>query len=409
MNINDPSQIRDCTSCQMCEAVCPTSAITIVLNQEGFYRPEIEEEKCINCGLCVKSCYKFDNEINITSNLKTKTLYAGWVKNSEVVRSTTSGGIADILAKELISKGFICIGIVYDAKTNCAKAKVASTQDETDGFRSSKYIQALTGAVFKTLVKSEKDVKFAVFGLPCHIYAIDRFLKARGTRNKHILIDLYCHGCPTLNLWSKYINETLTKFHAKNIISVNFRSKVRGWGKFCVETLISTDKGIKNVTTPLFNDPFYDLFFSDTILNDSCYKCELRSTLEYTDIRLGDFWGPCYVVNHKGVSGITICTKNAQKIFETLQNQIYYESQLFNNFIPFQSYGKKYSIIQDIRSKLLNQLADPTIPLTYSQRTYECSLPIKKRIINLAKKIIKILPISLESNIKKTFYLLHHK
>ena len=39
MNVNDKSALRECTSCQMCAAVCAKNAIEIRLNKDGFYRP----------------------------------------------------------------------------------------------------------------------------------------------------------------------------------------------------------------------------------------------------------------------------------------------------------------------------------------------------------------------------------
>ena len=64
MNIHNPSAIRDCTSCQVCAAVCPKDAITIVLDEKGFYRPVIDD-KCVDCSLCTKVCYKY-NDIEIS-------------------------------------------------------------------------------------------------------------------------------------------------------------------------------------------------------------------------------------------------------------------------------------------------------------------------------------------------------
>lgn len=407
MNIDDSSQLRPCTSCQMCGAVCPTSAISIKLNKDGFYRPVINDDKCIDCGLCVKSCYKFDYNIKSTSNLESKTLYASWAKDPNIIRVTTSGGIADILAKTLIEEGYECIGVSYDTDTNCAVGKLATTFNETDEFRGSKYIQSYSVDVFKTLVKTHRKQKFAVFGLPCQIYAIDRFLRAKGIRENHILIDLYCHGCPTLNLWHKYVNEILDKTGSSRVISVNFRSKVRGWGNFYAGVIVV--EGVKHpvkIVSPRINDPFFDLFFSDTLLNKSCYDCSLRGTLEYTDIRLGDFWGKSYVNNNKGVSGITLCSPIGHEIFNKIKPCIEYEKQYFNNFLPYQSFGKTYILPEDIRLKLFKQIANPSIPLSLSLKTYKKSLPIKKKILTEAKNIIKLMPNELISFIKGAAYLL---
>lgn len=407
MNINDSSQLRPCTSCQLCGAVCPTSAISINLDNEGFYKPYIDESKCIDCGLCVKSCYKFDNNIRLTTELTSKALFAAWAKNSDIINETTSGGIADILARELIKDGYHCIGVIYDSDANCAVGKLASTESETIAFRGSKYIQSLSVEAFKTLVRNHKKQKFAVFGLPCQVYAIDRFLCKSGDRNRHILVDLYCHGCPTLNLWHKYINEVLIRVEGKRIISANFRSKIRGWGNFYVVVVVVVVEGVSEpikFVSHRINDPFFDLFFSDTVLNKSCYDCCLRSTLEYTDIRLGDFWGKSYITNHKGVSGVTICSPNGLKIFDSIKSDIEYESQSFKNFLPYQSFGKNYIVPENIRSKLLLQLADKSKPLSLSLKAYKQSLSVKKRIIHEVKNLVKMMPNSLISSLKGMAY-----
>lgn len=405
MNIDSLPQLRECTSCQMCGAVCPVGAITIKLNDEGFYRPFVDIEKCIDCGLCVKNCYKFDESIRMTRILDDKKLYSAWAKNEQIVKSTTSGGIAYLLADRLIRLGYKCIGIEYDSDSNCAVAKTASTLDGIQSFRGSKYIQALTVHSFRELVKNCKKEKYAVFGLPCQIYAIDRFLRAKGVRENHLLIDLYCHGCPSLNLWKKYIDDVLVKTDCQRVVSSNFRSKIRGWGNFYVaEIVVKGTKGQKKYVSQRINDPFYTMFFSDRILNDSCYKCKLRSTLEYTDIRLGDFWGNKFLNNRKGVSGVTICSDNGAILFNELKQSIEFKEQTFSSFLPFQSYGKEYEMNVQSRKELLSELANPKTSLRNVVRTYKTSLPFKKRLVLEVKNIIKLMPQNLVSGLKAFAY-----
>ena len=107
MNINDSSAIRLCTSCQMCAAVCPKHIINISLDINGFYRPTVEVDSCIDCGLCVKVCYKFDTSIEDfdSKKLATTTLYAASAKDKTTLSKTTSGGIADLLARKFIASG----------------------------------------------------------------------------------------------------------------------------------------------------------------------------------------------------------------------------------------------------------------------------------------------------------------
>lgn len=409
MNINDSSRIRECTSCQMCGAVCPVGAISISLNNDGFYRPHIDSEKCIDCGMCVRYCYKFDHEIRLTDTLKEKKLYSAWAKDEEIVESTTSGGIADLFVKSLIEAGYKCIGVEYDNKLNCAVSKIAATTEESASFRGSKYIQAYTVTSFKELVRAHKNTKFAVFGLPCQIYAIDRFLTTKGTRGNHLLIDFYCHGCPSLNLWKKYLDGIFTKTDCHKVISASFRSKVRGWGNFYVVVVVEGVKGRICYVSPRINDPFYTMFFSDRILNDACYDCKLRSTLEYTDVRLGDFWGNKFLNNHTGVSGVTICSEKGLNLFKDISHNIEYEEQEFSSFLPYQSYGKVYSYNEDSRRQLLSKLSNPDIGLKEIMSTYKGSLSPFNRIVLWLKNIMKLFPNNFISFIKSSIYSIKNK
>lgn len=405
MNINSHSAIRECTSCQLCGAVCPTSAISISLNKDGFYRPIIDDSKCIDCGLCVKSCYKFDAHIHETIDLSSKILYAAYANDVKIIDSCTSGGIADLLATRLIEQGYKCIGVEYDCVNNVAKGAVATTINDIKSFRGSKYIQSFSVNAFKTLVNDCKNTKFAIFGLPCQIYAIDKLLRRLKIREQHVLIDLYCHGCPSLNVWTKYIAELKKKYLVKNVLSANFRSKVRGWGNFVLEVVVEGKTKPETIISPKLNDPFYELFFSDLVLNDSCPDCKLRSTLEYTDIRLGDFWGHCFVNNNEGMSGVTIASTLGSKIFELIKGDICFSENNFINFLPYQSYGRDYKVNEKLRTKLLSELSNRDIPLKTSVSTYHRSLDSKKRVMRFAKNIIKLLPQPIISSAKKIFFL----
>ena len=104
MNILDTTAKRKCTSCGACGAICPTEAITVGLDKEGFYRPVVDAIKCIDCGLCVKVCYKFDEQLKLSTDedLKSKKLYSAWSNDAALLKETTSGGIGELLARQLI-------------------------------------------------------------------------------------------------------------------------------------------------------------------------------------------------------------------------------------------------------------------------------------------------------------------
>ena len=59
MNILDSNNIHECTSCQVCALLCTPNAISYSIDSNGFYRPIVDENKCVDCGLCKKVCYKY--------------------------------------------------------------------------------------------------------------------------------------------------------------------------------------------------------------------------------------------------------------------------------------------------------------------------------------------------------------
>ena len=46
----------ECMGCTACYSVCPTKAISMVSDNEGFLYPTIDKALCINCKSCIKVC-----------------------------------------------------------------------------------------------------------------------------------------------------------------------------------------------------------------------------------------------------------------------------------------------------------------------------------------------------------------
>ena len=403
MNIEDKNILRECTSCQVCGAVCPKEAIHIELNKDGFYRPIIDPNKCIDCGICVKACYKYDEQINITpaDKLKVIPVYAAYAKEETVLSNTTSGGVADVLCKSLIEQGYTCVGVSYDKEQDVAINTIATTKEETNGFRGSKYIQSYTYTAFKELLGKKTDGKYAVFGTPCHIYALDRHLRRIQKREQFLLIDIFCHGCPSLTIWKKYVEELHQTTQGEVLDLIKFRSKYRGWGNFCV----SAEKDQKTVYAgKKINDAFYTLFFSNLALNDSCSDCKLRSTFEYTDIRLGDFWGKVYDMNHTGISLVVPVSESGKKVFERIKPQLNINVHQHQDYLSYQSYGKDYAINAVRREKLLSLINDEKAELKEAVRYYYQTQPLTVKIKRHIKNLILLMPNGVISVFKKLYH-----
>lgn len=400
MNITNKSALRECTSCQMCAAVCSRDAITIRLNGDGFYRPYIDEDKCTDCSLCTKVCYKFDEDIKVTNAeaLKNIKVYSAQHKSDELLEKVTSGGVADALAKELVRQGYTCIGVTYNDSEHRAEHTTATTEEDTDAFRGSKYIQSYSVDAFKRLVRGVRNEKYAVFGLPCHIYAVHNFLRMRNLRDKCVLIDLFCHGCPSMLVWSKYEQRIKRKVNGKKFDEVQFRSKVRGWGTFYVVVVV---EGVKAFISNPKQDEFYSLFFSDHVLNDACSDCKLRSTMEYTDIRLGDFWGKRFLNDRKGVSAVAVTSERGEALFRIIEKQFEITESSMSEVVVKQSYGRSYSPDLGLRKQMLDALRDDNKSLADVVNLFYSKQGIAMKAKRLLKQINWYLPFDLTRLLKR--------
>lgn len=52
----DIKRKEDCCGCNACGDACAHEAITFKTDNEGFWYPEVDKEKCVDCGLCEKVC-----------------------------------------------------------------------------------------------------------------------------------------------------------------------------------------------------------------------------------------------------------------------------------------------------------------------------------------------------------------
>lgn len=384
----------------MCGAVCAANAIDIRMNDDGFYRPFVNEDKCSGCGFCTKVCYKYDREIKITDETTINNIkaYAAQSFDEELLEDVTSGGIADAFAKEFIRQGYQCVGVVYNDDTHRAETVIASCIEDTNAFRGSKYIQTYSIEAFRKIVRSARNTKFAVFGLPCHIYAINRFVISRNLRDNFIFVDLFCHGCPSMHTWTKYEKRIKQSVNNATFSKVRFRSKAYGWGNFHVS--VKTENGQSFVSTPK-NDDFYSLFFSDYVLNDSCAECLLRSTMDYTDIRLGDFWGKRYLNDRRGVSAVSIATHRGNIFFETIKNRFRTKERTMHEILSAQSYGKTYHVDLKLRQAMLASLRDESKPLSDAVHLYYSKAGCATKVKRLLKTLNLFLPFDFVRLIKR--------
>lgn len=358
VNSEQVKSLRPCSSCQVCGAVCPTSAIAYRLNRDGFIRPVVDEDKCIACGECMRVCYRYDAELRKKdlSDLTQSTHYAAVTSDQNRLRRSTSGGVAGELIDELIRESYTCAGVEYNLHTDQAEYLLAGNREESEKFVGSKYIQSYVGNVFSTILSACRKKHYAIVGLPCQIYGLDRALRAKGVRDRHVLIDLYCHGCPSRLVWDGYMSCVRSRTISSEIRELRFRTKTgASWGQYRVG--LYDAEGVTKFSGKTQKDPFYDLFFSNQLLNDSCSSCLLRGNLTFSDIRLGDFWGDKFVMNSQGVSLVSLNSERGASLFGKIKDRLSLAEMVpLTSFAKHQSLFNGYSVDDSLRDRILSLL-----------------------------------------------------
>ena len=115
---------RECCGCSACILRCPKRCITLREDAEGFLYPEVDKERCIDCGLCEKVC-PWQNRAVPVPPLE---VLAVKNRNEEERLDSSSGGVFIALAKAVIRKGGVVFGAVFDRRWEVIHAYAESME-----------------------------------------------------------------------------------------------------------------------------------------------------------------------------------------------------------------------------------------------------------------------------------------
>ena len=317
-NIKAPSRYA-CSGCGACTAVCSEEAVSLQLDKAGFYSAIIDEVKCIQCGLCQKVCLRYEETIRGT-DLRETPLFAMQSINPQVVRNCSSGGIAHELSLQALKNNRRVIGVIYDTVTDRAEHIIADTEEDLAVLDGSKYLQSNPENAFRQAfrdVRQDASARYLVFGTPCQIAGLDAASRQTGVRKQYLLVELFCHGVPSYKLWEVVCLRIRQKIGKGRFDSVQFRYKKNDWHSYCLR-VVSHDRIYYGARE---TELFWQVFFENILLGDSCYNCRLRKEVSKADLRLGDYWGRRFQNRKDGVSAVFACTNQGKIALKELINQ----------------------------------------------------------------------------------------
>ena len=314
--------IQNCSSCGACVNICANNAISMKLDSEGFYRPSIDTDKCVKCGLCERTCPWTNIVTNPNLASKIPQTLAAFAKDESIRLESSSGGIFTVLAQKVLNEGGVVAGVAQITPTKFGHI-IIDNKSDLEKIRGSKYVQADVGFVYReicTLLKSGRKVLFS--GTPCQVAALYAVLGSKANIPNLYTVDIICHGTPSVKVFKKYVEEIEHKQHDP-LQKIFFRDKRKGWNIYSITHLFKSGKSTSVLNTQSL---FMSLMLNNICSNQSCASCHYRKTPRIADITLGDYWGIAkhhpQMDDNKGTSVILLNTEHGKTFFDSVSNDI---------------------------------------------------------------------------------------
>ena len=297
---------QHCTGCGACAAACPTGAVRMQEDDEGFFYPIIDTETCIGCKACERAC----PADAVTAPEHEPEAYYAFAKD-DICRGSSSGGVFTLLAQEILLRGGLVFGAAFDDKHRVCHLAIDNVEDLAE-LRTSKYVQSDIGRTFAQAKASLQESRCVLFtGTPCQIAALRQFL---GKDYETLYTqDIICHGVSSPSVWSQYLAQ---QHGQKEITSINFRDKTLGWNDFSMKIEYADGTCYRELAT---KDPYERAFLANLTLRPSCYQCQYKTVSRVSDLTLADYWGVELVhpelKDQQGVSLVLVHTKKGAELF----------------------------------------------------------------------------------------------
>lgn len=319
---------QECVGCCACLSACNKNAITMQPDSLGFLYPVIDPNKCIDCGLCAKSCL---NNHKSVYNEPLQTCI-GYASDTNEQISSTSGGIASVLMRAVLVNGGVVYGCSGENARDVRHVRI-ETPNEIDRLKGSKYVQSYMGLTYKKVVEDLKTQRIVLFiGTPCQVAGLKAFLKDKTYSNLYT-IDFVCHGVPSQQILNDAIDAEVRGSDDLRLVN-----RVKLYGRESKYTLRLL-KGNKIVFDDVYPSKGYITgFLSGLYYRENCYQCKFSRRERVSDITLGDFWDRTNDVRgfpnkENGLSMIMVNTIHGKSLMSEYGLLIDCESWDYEDFI----------------------------------------------------------------------------
>lgn len=305
---------KDCCGCCACVDVCAHHAISLKTDIEGFWYPEVDKDKCIDCGRCDKTCPIINIKELKKNDLTEPVCYASRHKNLEIRFDSTSGGTFSAMSEEVYRQGGYVGGAVYD-ENFFAFQYLSDKKSDLPRLRSSKYLQSNAEGFYKAVKEAlTTDKPVLVCGTPCQMAALRAYL--RKDYDNLIIVDFVCNSIASPKAHRKYL-DYLEEINGSKVVYFKAKNKELGWRSLTKKSTFANGRSYYGVKG---QDLYSRAYHSGKIARPSCFECQFKGYPRMADITLADFWGVEKVAkeldNNTGTSAVIINSEKGKRMFD---------------------------------------------------------------------------------------------
>ena len=314
-----------CCGCGACASRCPSAALDMAPDEEGFLHPRLDRGKCTGCLACEGACpvLHVPCEGGRAGRASLPRAYAVQALDRTLRLASSSGGVFTLLARHVLSKGGVVFGVACLPGDGAVRMVRAESEGDLGKIRGSKYVQAEVGDAYAEaarLLASGRSVLFS--GTPCQVAAMRLAAESLSGDSRAadlFLVDVVCHSAASPLVWRRFLESVGCR---GDLEGVDFRVKRFGWKKYAMSV---RRRGGREMLSRIRGYPYLWGFIGGLYSRPSCHRCHFRSGHSGSDVTLGDFWGVGKVVpgmdDDAGTSLVLARTPQGAALFDSVRGE----------------------------------------------------------------------------------------
>ena len=292
-----------------CVDACSHKVLKPKIDENGFYKIECDNGRCINCGLCTKVCPVLNIIKKENDNPNLSFPYATWCTDERLRDISASGGAFAAIAKLFLQMGAVVYGAAIKGFDVC-HLRVDNIED-LPILLGSKYQHSRMDTIYRKVKKDLRDGRVVLFsGLSCQVAAIIKFV-GNNLQDRLYTVDTICGGLSTmLPIIHKRQQHIYKSIHS-------FRNKDLGWRSTGYKYSLKMVGNEGQIVDLGPNDIMLQCFRHKETKRLSCLDCQFNGFHRRSDVTIGDFWGDTRF-NDQHERGLSVLIVHSPRIKEYL-------------------------------------------------------------------------------------------